>query len=577
MRTDVGNLLIEANIWYKYLHSWNYSLEAMAKLMNNDNTTKKLFLTSFGFVIFLALIVRLAYINELPAALFGDVIEHLRMARDHNVVRWGGDGALFPLITSITTTIGGLSFLTLKLTSVVISVTGVGITMAYALTLTGNFATSIFSGMFIALSFWDISISHQGKPYALVPLFAVLTAWLVLTKRRSLAGISIGLSLYTQAAAWGLAVVSFMHPLTLFWSLVSGSYFFKEFLIKPENFVQANSHIGEKLAMQKYLGGNFLDAIHVVGLNYFKQIRGVFIYGDQGFRSTIPGQAHVDEITALFMLMGFIVTMMKWKKGIHLVIFFLLIQLPAALDINNPGAVPNHGRTVGVVPFLSVWAGIGLSFLLNKMQALAHKYTEKLLFRKKLLHLITSKLSTHAFLNPSKGPGVFSGSSTISTFTVTLAILLFTGVAYLNLHRYWVIYPRTLPNKNIPFAEIIASNVSRISEKTPVFLYGCCWGEWGQVEPGAFEFLATNGHDLSQPLNTENLCLTLEAEYNSYERPVDDFQNLTNKEIVIISSPLDTILSSTLSACGWTIVQETYISANDTRIAKQTTVTKLTQ
>lgn len=497
-------------------------------------------------VLCVAFIVRIMFVHTLPAALFGDVIEHLKMAHAFNVVRWGGDGALFPLITSMTTRIGGFTFLTLKLTSISISLLGVYVTILYAKALIDNTTAALYAGMFMALSFWDISISHQGKPYILVPLFAVLIAYLLLKKRFLSAGLAIGTALYTQAAAWGLFILSFVHPLTFLGASITGSAFFYELFSKPDTFFTSQSPIGEKLALEQYYGSAFYKTIGLILLNIYKQIQGVFIYGDQGFRSTIPGQAHVDEVTGFFIVVGCfwgIYALRRrlrrqelkskrhlfWHVGCCLIVPFMLVQIPAALDVHNAGAVPNHGRTVGVIPFLSTIAGYGLwSTILYVKPWVKHRW---MLGRR---------------------------------WNNAMIIAIFLLVGSINVYRYWFIYPKTLPDHNVPFAEVISAHAAQMNADIPVIVYGCCWGQWGQPEPGAFAFLPNNGYSLYPPATKETLCSMLDSLSSRSQ----------HGGTIIFADPQDTEVAPLVSSCGWHVEKEIIIVEKDEAVAKQLTVTK---
>ncbi len=470
-------------------------------------------------VLFLAFVVRIAYVDTLPAALFGDIIEHLRMAKSASIVRWGGDGALFPLLTSITTRIGGLSFLTLKVTSVIISLFGVLATILYAKALTKNRTVAVFAGLFMAIGYWDINMSHSGKPYALVPLFAALIPYLLLQKKYVRAGVALGLSLYSQAAAWGLFALSLVNPITFISALITGSVFFKEMILTPDNFFSSGSHIGEKLAVSKIEDQGILDAAMIVVKNIYLQIQALFIHGDPGFRGMLPTRPHIDEVTAFFLLAGLIFALYKIKSAtfkkplLYFVIPFFLVQLPAALDINNPLSAPSFGRTLGMYPYICVAAAYGLHTSLE--------------YIKKNLHLHDLVIKT-------------------------ALIMVFCIIGTLNLYRYWFLHPTFLPNHNVPFAEIIAQKAATISPSIPTFTYNCCWGQWGQPEPGAFEFLARS-ETMYPPLTKENLCFRLQGR---------------GKNAVIFSDPNEAELPQILSQCGWKVTKDEVIYEHNETVGR---------
>lgn len=464
-------------------------------------------------VLLIAFVARIAYVDTLPAALFGDIIEHLRMAKTAQIVRWGGDGALFPLITTITTRIGGLSFLTLKITSALISLLGVLATMLYAKTLTKSRAISIYSGLCMALSFWDISMSHSGKPYSLIPFFAAIIPLLLLEKRRVAAGIAIGMSLYSQAAAWGLFALSLFNPITFVSAIIAGVFFFKEMFTSPENFFSSGSHIGEKLAIGQMQQMGPLDIILQILKNYYLQLQALFIHGDTGFRGSTPNQAHLDEITAVFLIGGMVYLFRHIRKEnikkflLFLAVPFLLVQLPAALDIHNPASVPSFGRTVGMVPYISIVAAYG----------------------------------------------IFGFTSVLSKFKKPLLFIIFALIGGINLYRFWYVFPRTLPDHNVPFAEIIAQDATSVSSMIPTYTYEPGWGQWGQPEPASFAFLARK-ETMYPPLSHADICMRL---------------NGTSTKAVIYASPRDYILPELIVQCGWKIEKVALISVKGESVGRR--------
>ena len=70
-------------------------------------------------------------------------------------------------------------------------------------------------------------------------------------------------------------------------------------------------------------------------------------------------------------------------------------------------------------------------------------------------------------------------------------ILLFSilaSIAILNFEKYFIDYAQGLPNHNTPFGKIIAQEIDKQSEDTQIYVYGCCWGDWGQPEPKGIEY-----------------------------------------------------------------------------------------
>jgi hypothetical protein len=71
------------------------------------------------------------------------------------------------------------------------------------------------------------------------------------------------------------------------------------------------------------------------------------------------------------------------------------------------------------------------------------------------------------------------------------AILIAGIILSLNMNKYFIIYPRTLPNHNVPFGRIVADYIDGLPPETKVVLSDCCWGEGGQPEPKAIYYQLT--------------------------------------------------------------------------------------
>lgn len=62
----------------------------------------------------------------------------------------------------------------------------------------------------------------------------------------------------------------------------------------------------------------------------------------------------------------------------------------------------------------------------------------------------------------------------------------------INFYYYFTIYPNTLPNKNTPFGKTIASVIDKYPQSKKIIIVDCCWGEWGQPEPGGILYTLKN-------------------------------------------------------------------------------------
>jgi hypothetical protein len=53
---------------------------------------------------------------------------------------------------------------------------------------------------------------------------------------------------------------------------------------------------------------------------------------------------------------------------------------------------------------------------------------------------------------------------------------------------YFVDYAAHLPDGNVPFGREIAAAIDALPEDAEIHLLGCCWGAWGQPEPGGITY-----------------------------------------------------------------------------------------
>src|SRR3989339_1510945 len=180
------------------------------------NNMKILFKNEYlilSLIILLGLFLRLLYLDKIPAEMWGDVNMHFQFAK--NILAgipifeyWGGDGPIFPNIIAIFFRLYNVSFFSLKLSSVFIGVLTIWINYLFALELSKKRSVAMLSSLLMAVSFWSITFSRQGKPYILVPLFLLLVLYFSLRKKWIFAGIFLGLGMYSQATFWGFFVFS---------------------------------------------------------------------------------------------------------------------------------------------------------------------------------------------------------------------------------------------------------------------------------------------------------------------------------------------------------------------------------
>jgi hypothetical protein len=260
------------------------------------------------FTILIGIFLRLLYLDEIPAEMWGDVNEHYFFTQNilngnFNFNYWGGDGPMFDYFSALISKFGGLSFYSLKLTTVIIGTLLIVVNYLVAKEYFKNKKIGLIVAFLTAVSFWSLTFSRQAKPYILVPLMTSLSILFYLRKKYFLSGLIIGMGMYTQSSFWGMFFFSFLNwKMFLVAFLLSLKFFFDFYIDKTMLFGQT-SYLGEKLVGS--LNQGILTFIGGVVRNYLINLRALFYQGDRVFRHNIPLQPHLDLITAIFFVIGF--------------------------------------------------------------------------------------------------------------------------------------------------------------------------------------------------------------------------------------------------------------------------------
>ena len=408
-------------------------------------------------------VLRFYQLDNLPAEMWGDVAEGYKLTQ--RIVEgkyffgyiFGGDGPMASYIFAFFSYIFGLTFLTMKTVTNFIGLILIVSIYLFAKELVDK-KVGLYAAFFTAVSSWAVIFSRMAKPHILVPVFTALSFFCLFKFLKSknntfglLTGILLGLGMYTQSGFWGVPVVVgliifFKERRRLLYILIPAFLLvvplMRDFLINSKSHLATGSFFIDKMTV----GGNFLLKFKLFLINIAKNLAAFNIKGDGTFRNNPPGSPHVDFISGILFLLGiYAVFKSRREKNIILLVFlpFFVIQIPSLLDIANPLSTPNSGRTIALLPFIYTLCSVGLVYLLK------------------------------VFKNWSK---IF----------IVLPILVL--VVFLNLKKVYVDYAINLPNRNTPFAKIIAGKIDELPDNTLVIVTSCCWGEWGQPEPDAIHF-----------------------------------------------------------------------------------------
>ena len=413
-------------------------------------------------IVMAGLLVRLYQLDSLPGELWGDTITHYRLAEailkgDFFLeYRFLADGPLFSYFAAFVAKLIGLSFYSLKLTTTLIGTACIVTIYYFTLELIKKKSVAYVASFFMAFSFWGLSFSRQGKPHMLIPLLVTLSLFFALRQKVILAGILLGLGLCIQSASWGMLFVFLPHLMILLIGLLTVSPTILSIVEDRQSYFSASGYYGEKLGAGRHL--ELGDYVSRLSENIVKNITSFNLKGDVAFRQNIPGHPSLDMLSGILFVLGMILLLRelffrrKTKLFWYFFFPFWVIQIPSLSDVSNPQSVPNIGRMIGVLPFVCIAVAYGLVFLVTKISQLT----------------------------------AFIGAERIRQ-PLILAVLL-GAIFIVNFYNFFIIYPRTLPNGNTPFGKIIARHLDTYPQDSRVFVAGCCWGEWGQPEPGAIEF-----------------------------------------------------------------------------------------
>lgn len=455
------------------------------------------------------LFLGLFQLNNLPAEMWGDATAHYGLVQQvmHGQLfynyRYGGDGPIYTYCAVFVSWLFGLSFYTLKLTSVFIYLLFIWIMYVLSFELFKKKEMAIVTAFLATVSFWSITFARQPHARMLVPLFIALTVYFAVKKKTLLSGIFLGLGMYSQASFWAMPLMFWKRYKIFLIGIVITIPLVISFITGGVGFFSNQSYFGEKLATSDKLP--LSQVITNIEHNISANFLALYTYGDTGFRLNVPASPHLDTASAIFFSLGFLLLFYKaikekQMKYLEFIILpFFIIQIPSLLDIHNPQAQPNIGRMIGIIPFVYMSTAYGLTqtikYILN--QGLKDKKVIKV------------------------------------CYVICIGYLLLVITAA-NVYKYFIVYPHYLPNQNTPFDRVISQTINNNSVKTQTVIIGSGWGEWGQPEQQAIIDEVTPSHRIT---------------FIQVNPPTNELCPMMNKKTVFILSPTDNGDAETIATC----------------------------
>ncbi|MBX3003310.1 MAG: glycosyltransferase family 39 protein [Anaerolineales bacterium] len=445
---------------------------------------------AFGLMLFAIVAVRFWNLDGLQSEVFGDISTATIYVRDVLSGTWPfyiplSTGPLFHYLAAPAALLLGLNYLSLKISSVLISLAALGFTYLLARRLLGaRFATL---ATFIAgISFWLLIHSRLGNVPIVVPLLAAALGWLLVSYQQQpqprwlywAAFVSI-LGLYTYPGAYLLpaALLACMllwhfrtpRPSAALWLRVLALLFV---LALPYVWIVSQNTVA--FSSEGYLGGKFAtsaQALWQLAQNAIKAFAAYNFKGDSISRVNIAGRPHLDALSGVLFLLGILFWLRQPRRttGGVLLILFVMLHIPSMLVVANSQEVPSATRTLGAAPLAYLFVASGLWQLAAGW--------------------------------PRGWPLVWRH--------LALGALL-AAISALNLVGYFGAYIHGLPYQNTPIARHITQLADLLPADTQVYLVGCCW-EGSMPEPISIADEIARPENF-HPLQAEALdCRALEA------------------------------------------------------------------
>ncbi len=457
-------------------------------------------------------LVRLVEIDRAPGELYGDIAIVYRYVQFILSGRWPiqfvlSAGPLYHYAIIPVIWLVGLSYLGLKLASVVVSLILLVALYALASELHGP-ELGLLSVFVAGVSSWLLIFSRLGNSQILVPLLTVSALLLALRsvqsgrKRDTIAcALVSACGLYTYPQTFILPPVIFVTLLCLPWqvpairrsrlglfmgvTLLSATPFALIVAQDPANFF--TGYIGGKLAADA-------ATFRILSENVGRALLAFHLRGDAVFRSNPAAAPHLDFVSGILFVVGVFFWLAPARRRLSPIVFvpLLLLQAPSILVLSNPEEVPSASRTLGVAPlaYLLVASGVWrLAELLRPVRAIA-------------------------------------------VGALCASLLLIFGA---NMWRYFGLYVDGLPNHNTAFGRIIAEYIDELPPNTPVYIVGCCWGDYGQPEPDGVKLVTKRPETLHFVDARDATC---------------DWLDELPRPAVLIWSPRPRVPSTKMTACA---------------------------
>jgi 4-amino-4-deoxy-L-arabinose transferase-like glycosyltransferase len=375
-----------------------------------------------GGITLLGAFLRFWQLDVIPPGLHFDEAFHALQARDilaagRVPVFFEGNFGVLPMfaaLVSLSYSAYGQTPLALRAVSALVGTLTIPLFYLLVKEVLGSRPLALLAAFLLAISFQGIIYSREGLEPSLVPLFLVLSLWLLWRGWRTrdwltfgLAGLVFGLGFYTYQAYWASPLLM---AGALLWLILSDrtslSHLWRQVLafglaalltVAPLGayFVSHGSAV-QRLTMiaatnpetrAQDLGQTLLQNLASTASMFT-------LHGDHDPRNNLPGRPMLDPIQSLGFLAGLAICLGRWRRpGQSLWLLWLLVM---ALPMTLTEFVPHFRRAIGLLPAVTALSAIGLFGL---WQALKQWLPDTLPGRTLPALLLAAALLTSGFIS----------------------------------------------------------------------------------------------------------------------------------------------------------------------------------
>ncbi len=341
-------------------------------------------------IFLIALVFRTYNLTEIPPGLTHDEANHGREAigildgdlRFYFPANYGSE-PVYSYTAAFSMLLLGENLLALRLVNVLFGLGAMGLAFVWAARAFDRRMAIVAAGV-TAVTFWPVASSREALRAGMLPFFMVLTVWffwqLVMNdeakgQRRTVlafaVSIAITLHIYLAARVTWLIFPVFLVYLVLLhrskfkesWRPVLAGLMLAGLLVIPM-FVYLQNHPEAQTRLSMLDGtlqglreGNVAPVLHNA-----KEALLAFVwpgYGDQFLAYNIPGRPVFDGVTAVFFIIGLLVSLWRWKRPNYafLLLWFGIGIIPSLLT----GATANTTRNLAALPSAMLLPAVGFT------------------------------------------------------------------------------------------------------------------------------------------------------------------------------------------------------------------------